>query len=123
MTEQTEVAKIRALALLAGIKPNEVHELPNGYWPDCAGYTEIRAENPWLLFVCDGGTFTIGWRKRVLSVAWTHGDADPITEDDLKWITHDPRMFHAYGWSQALLFLARVVEQLNKAHEVKHRKE
>ena len=95
--------KIMALVLLAGMKHTEAHKLPNGY---CRTNPE-----PWMLFVVEGGTFTIGWRKRVISVEWTVKDADPITEEDLKWITHGPRHFHAYDYQQALLFLTRVVKQ------------
>lgn len=104
--------KIKALALLAGIEASEIHELPNGYWPEHENYAQIRRDNPWFLFICKGGTYTIGWRKRVISCSWTLGDADPITEEDLKWITHGKDYFHAHGYSQALSFLSRVVEQL-----------
>jgi hypothetical protein len=104
--------KIMALALLSGIEPNEVHELPNGYWPE--SYVEERKVDPWFLFVCDGGTFTIGWRKRVLSVTWTQADANPITEESEQWITHGPRYFHAYDWIQAVRYLSHVVGQLDK---------
>lgn len=97
--------RILALALLAGVPYTEVHELPNGYLAS-------RTDDPWLLFVCAGRTFRMGWRKRVLHVEWTNGLAAPISEPDLQWISHDDNYFHAWNWPQALTFLSRVVDQL-----------
>lgn len=98
--------KLMAVALLAGLEYTEVHKLPNAYWPN--------SPDPWLLFVCDGGTVTMGWRKRVLHVEWTIGDADAIEDEDLKWISHASRFFHAWDWIQAVRFLSRVVDQLKQ---------
>ena len=97
--------QLRALVLLSGMEYSEVHTLPNGY--DSRG----GRDDPWLLFIVKGGTFTLGWRKRVINVEWTVADADPITEEDQKWITHSLRNFHAWGYAQALHFLIRVVDQ------------
>jgi hypothetical protein len=108
------IEKFKALALLANLEWTETHELPNGYWPDCEEYADIRKQYPWLLFVCPNGTVTMGWRKRVICVSWTLGNADPIEDENLKSITHDKDFFHAYNMPQALTFLTKVIQDLKE---------
>lgn len=109
----TVLAKLRALVLLSGLETLEEHVIGNAY--------NSSREDPWLILVCPKGTLKIGWRKRVIGATWTFGDAEPITEDDLQWITHGPDHFHAYGYEQALTFLSRVVKNAVSEQEVEVR--
>lgn len=87
---------------MAGFEVKSVHELPNGYWPPA--YTDLREKYPWWLMETDIGLVKIGWRKRVIQISWTDtAYRGTVTDDDT---TKNEDMVHAWGYSQALAYLA-----------------
>lgn len=104
--------KMLALFLLADIHVDGVWQLPNGYWPECDGYHEIRRENPWWLVRTKAGLIEIGWRKRVISINWKDtGLSVVVTEEN---VTKEWYMVHAWSYPKAIEYLgilSRLIDQ------------
>ncbi len=111
MTDTSDIEKFKALFVLAGIAVTNVHELPNGYWPE--SYADLRKAHPWALMITEYGPIKIGWRKRVLNINWADtGIRTIITEDDT---TKDEQMVHAWSYVKALEYLT----DLRRLHTAK----
>ncbi len=92
-----------SLFTLAGMKPETMWELPNGYWPRHANYQEIRDANPWWLVRTEFGLIKIGWRKKVVQIDWEDTKSRfMLTDDD---VTKDESMVHAWTIPKALEYL------------------
>lgn len=63
-------------------------------------------DDPWLLIQTEYGVIIIGNRKRVIHIEWTFCEyRGIITEDE---VTKMPDMVHAWGYSNALLYLTNL---------------
>lgn len=108
-----ERKELDALLLLAGIEPVAVHQLENRYWPDCEAYAQIRRKTPWWLVQTKAGLVVIGWRKRVISIDWSDTPVRAlVTADDT---TKGEDHVHAWGYGDAVKYLARLRPALNTA--------
>lgn len=58
-----------SILTLAGLRPERMWELANGYWPDAPTYDDVRC--PWWLAKTGIGLIRLGWRKRVLEIDWS----------------------------------------------------
>lgn len=111
MTAQINKAKTEAVFLLADIKTEKFHQLPNGY---CGDGCEFCRERPWWLVETEFGLIKIGWRKRVISIEWEstklkiHGKE--VLAKGEEWVTNWETGVHAYGWIKATEYLARFSE-------------
>ena len=99
--------KMLALFLLADIQVLGQDEIPNEYWPRHPDYLELRDKSPWWLVYTEFGTMKIGWRKRVIAIAWDRfpgyaASAVIVTEDD---VTKDEHYVHAYSELKAVEYL------------------
>lgn len=85
----------------AGFQDFHMTEIPNQYCP--CDYCE-----PWQEVTTRIGKFTIGWRKRVISIDWGRRDYTCLfeKEDVTKWDTG----IHAWGNDKAAEYLKRVLE-------------
>jgi hypothetical protein len=94
-------AETESILTLAGLPPERMWELANGYWPLAPEYDDVR--RPWWLAMTSLGLIRIGWRKRVLSIDW---EATPhrhvVTSDD---VTKDDTGVHAYSTAKAVEYL------------------
>lgn len=101
--------KVLALFLLGNFEVESVRKIANQYWSDPTNV------DPWWIVKTEFGTFTIGWRKRVMNIDWTdtelrvgssvdrHGDVlNPITTDE---VTTSHTNIHASGYSKAVEYL------------------
>ena len=105
MTEE----QARAIFTLAGIEVKNLYRLPNGYWPDCPDYKEIRDQNPWwLVNTVKYGLIKIGCRKRVISIDWEDTLCRfSVTTDD---VTKEDWMVHAWTYYKAVEYLTNFVQ-------------
>jgi hypothetical protein len=95
-----------AILMLAGLKPERMWELANGYWPNTPAYDDVR--RPWWLAQTSVGLIQIGWRKRVLAIDWSAtGIAIIVTTDE---VTKDTTMVHAYSQEKAVEYLKKLRE-------------
>lgn len=105
MREESQ-AEVESVLTLAGLKPERMWELANGYWPLAPTYDDVR--KPWWLAQTSLGLIRIGWRKRVMSLEW---DATPhrgvVTDDE---VTKSETMVHAYAPAKAVEYLTRLRE-------------
>jgi hypothetical protein len=107
-TESREEAM--SILTLAGIKPERMWELANGYWPDAPTYDDVRT--PWWLAQTSIGLIRIGWRKRVLEIDWSATSTlVTVTEDD---VTKGLTMVHAYSQAKAVEYLTSLREAAQK---------
>ncbi len=94
-------AEAESICTLAGLPPERMWELANGYWPLAPQYDEAR--RPWWLVQTAIGLIRMGWRKRVMSIEW---DATPhrcvVTIDN---VTKDDTMVHASSVAKAVEYL------------------
>jgi hypothetical protein len=104
VTETRE--EVTSILTLAGLRPERMWELANGYWPLAPTYDDVRS--PWWLAQTSIGLIRIGSRKRVISIDW---EATPIeatvTDDD---VSKGPKMVHAYSTAKAVEYLTRLRE-------------
>lgn len=99
LTERTKL-----LALFP--QPIYVEELPNGY---CCQW--CCKHLPWFKVTTRVGVFTIGWRKRVISIDWfeTRGTK---TSDELfanENVTKHERGIHAWGPEKAYDYIQAII--------------
>jgi hypothetical protein len=98
--------KVRSLFNLTGIPVLRIWELPNGYWPKT--YLEERARDPWWLVLTSRGPIEIGWRKRVIHIAWDATDIRlVVTEDE---VTKSETNVHAWTMVKAVEYLTTLGE-------------
>lgn len=95
--------ELEAILTLAGISVEGLHKIRNPYWPDHQQYDQLRADFPWWAVKVDGGTITIGWRKRVIAINWIDTNRrGSITRDD---VTKDNNSVHAWGNAKAVEYM------------------
>jgi hypothetical protein len=111
VTETRE--EVTSILTLAGLKPERMWELANGYWPLAPSYDDVRS--PWWLAQTSIGLIRIGSRKRVISIEWDACKVRGIvTTDD---VTKGETMVHAWSTSKAVEYLQRL-RQLDAAKPV-----
>lgn len=99
---------VRAIFLLSGIPILSIHEITNKYWPKVPDYDRIRIESPWFLVGTSFGLIEIGWRKRVISIDWTHTNVRKIvTSDD---VTKDSGFVHAWSYLKAVEYMTNFAD-------------
>ena len=107
-TESREEAT--SILTLAGLKPERMWELANGYWPDAPTYDDVRT--PWWLAQTSIGLVRLGWRKRVLEIDWSATSTQvTVTEDD---VTKELTMVHAYSQAKAVEYLTSLRKAAQK---------
>jgi hypothetical protein len=105
MREETR-AESASIFILAGLKPDRMWELANGYWPDTPAYDDVR--HPWWLAQTCIGMIRIGWCKRVLAIDWNATKIRGIvTYDD---VSKSETMVHAWSVDKAVQYLSRLRE-------------
>ncbi len=80
-------------------------EIPNGY---CSRF--CCSQRPWYVVTTESGRVTIGWRKRVIQIAWDSsvgGDSKDLFPDEV--VTKEGRMIHAYGYEKAKEYIRRLL--------------
>lgn len=92
-----------SLFTLAGIPVIRTWDLSNRYWPVCADYLQLRADNPWWLMQTHVGLIEIGWRKRVIAVDWSDTPVRVIVTKDN--VTVSETNVHAWSMEDALKYL------------------
>ncbi len=102
--------EMRALMLLAGFDVIKSERRPNGYWPDCPDYDELRRQSPWWSVVTPHGQIILGDRKRVCEIGWALRQkitAEEVSTDDVTKYRHS---IHAWSRVDALRHLTRLRE-------------
>lgn len=99
-------AEVESILTLAELKPERMWELANGYWPDTPCYDDVR--RPWWLAQTSIGLIRLGWRKRVLEIAWEATEVRGIVTDDDT--TKGETMVHAWGVAKAVAYVTRLRE-------------
>ena len=96
--------EVASILTLAGLRPERMWELANGYWPLAPSYDDVRS--PWWLAQTSIGLVRIGWRKRVVEIDWeATGIKAVVTEDD---VTKGATMVHAWTTAKAVEYLQRL---------------
>lgn len=92
--------RLKAMFTLASIDiACEPLKLQNQYWQ---GW-DTKYYHPWWFVKTAFGWIEIGWRKRVISIDWTHTNIRAIvTADD---VTKDMTLVHAYSEEKAIEYL------------------
>jgi hypothetical protein len=105
MRKETE-DEATSILTLAGLRPERMWELANGYWPDAPAYDEVRC--PWWLAMTRIGLIRIGWRKRVIAIDWDATKVRVIvTSDD---VTKGDTMVHAWSIAKAVEYLTAIAK-------------
>jgi hypothetical protein len=103
-------AEVESILTLAGLKPERMWELANGYWPLAPIYDDVR--RPWWLAQTSLGLIQAGWRKRVIAIDW---EATPhrhiVTIDD---VTKGGTLVHASSASKAVEYLTALRKAATK---------
>ena len=105
--------EVTSILTLAGLRPERMWELANGYWPLSPRYDDVRS--PWWLAQTSIGLIRIGSRKRVLSIEWDACKVRGIVTED--YVTKEDTMVHAWSAAKAVEYLQRLREMaddLNK---------
>jgi len=106
---------VDALFLLAGIPVLSKQCLPNGYWPQVPDYKALREDSPWFLVTTPFGPVQIGWRKRVIAIAWPQTPVRAhITHDD---VTQSATEVHAWTYPKAVEYLAALAKAVEDAKD------
>lgn len=80
-----------------------MHELVNQYWRNTP---ELQKQWPWWLAMTDIGPVIVGWRNRVIAIAWSDTPKRGIvTQDD---VTKDETLVHAWSYAKAVEYLAEL---------------
>jgi hypothetical protein len=87
----------------AGFKPFYVADVENGYWPD--GYKDEVFYTPWHRVTTPGLVFTIGLRKRVLSIDWKETSNVMLTLPEGDNVTSGAGYVHAWSGAKAVEYL------------------
>ena len=102
--------EVTSILTLAGLKPERMWELANGYWPDAPTYDDVRTS--WWLAQTSIGLVRLGWRKRVIEIDWNEtGIKATVTEDD---VTKGSTVVHAYSQAKAVEYPTRLREAAQK---------
>jgi len=104
----TEEAFFRDVFTQAGFALYVLHHLPNGYSSESA--------RPWFRVETEIGVFTLGWRKRVISINWAevpHGDKNIMALFETEDVTKDPVSIHAWSKEKAVEYLSKIREALS----------
>ena len=89
----------------AGLYP-DLRAIPNRY-----GSEDRRG--PWFLVSSPIGDIRLGWRKRVIEIAWTEGpDARELFADEP--VTKSRSLVHAYSCDDALKYLTQILAAASK---------
>ena len=96
----------------AHFPPGYITAIRNGYWGETCELSAL----PWYEYRCEIGTVSIGWRKRVISIAWEAipGRLAPIEVEDN--VTKGTNFIHAWGLEKALEYLGKIRNALLEAH-------
>lgn len=95
--------EVDAIMMLAGVTILGQNQIRNPYWPDHPDYDRMRERFPWWAVHVDGGTITIGWRKKVIAIDWSGTNRrGTITKDD---VTKDDSLVHAWGFGKAVEYM------------------
>lgn len=82
-----------------------VEEIPNGY---CS--RACCSQKPWYVVTTRKGRITIGWRKRVINIAWEPSVAGPaemlFPQEE---VTKLERSIHAWGYDKAKQYVQRLL--------------
>jgi hypothetical protein len=98
--------EVTSILTLAGLRPERMWELANGYWPLAPDYDDVRS--PWWLAQTSIGLIRIGNRKRVMSIEWDACQVrGVVTTDD---VTKGETMVHAWTTAKAVEYLTRLRE-------------
>lgn len=81
--------------------------------------TKNRYENsysapPWFMVTTEMGFFVVGWRKRVIHIAWHDIELPAGHFDDLGNITHGHDHVHAWSAEKAVEYLRRIRENATR---------
>lgn len=109
--ERLDSAKEEKNKLLALFpQPIFVEEIPNGY---CA--KACCRHLPWFVVTTKVGRFTIGWRKRVISIEWTQtvGTKDAKTLFGDEGVTAYDKVVHAYSYDKAREYICKIMESVS----------
>lgn len=83
-----------------------VDEIPNGY---CNRW--CCTQKPWYVVTTTKGRFTIGWRKRVISIEWEPRVNINTAEEIFPGedVTKVERLIHAWGYEKAQEYISRLL--------------
>lgn len=72
-------------------------------------YSRHDEAEPWMMLVTSRGRIKVGWRRRVISIDWTHSTltAPPFLFADER-VTQSGTGIHAYGADKAVEYLRRL---------------
>lgn len=104
--EVTEAVAQEKRGLLALFPADCGHkEISNGY--------DERSIRPWFAVYTNRGMFVVGWRKRVISLDWSHGLIRETAEELFpnEDVTKSGRMIHAWGYDKAREYVARLLSR------------
>jgi len=96
----------------AGFQGFRLEAVPNGYCP-------CEVCGPWFRVHTALGAFTVGWRKRVISVEWPDVLRDLLPLFEEEEVTKDARSIHAWGKEKAKDYLRRILGHVaaSEVHE------
>ncbi|MGN7710812.1 hypothetical protein [Agrobacterium radiobacter] len=86
--------EVEAALLLAGLETYDVVAIPNGY-----GSEDYRG--PWWSCHTIYGRIRIGWRKRVIEIAWENEVRITVKDD----VTQGDTLIHAYSHAKTVEYL------------------
>ncbi|MBI2121911.1 MAG: hypothetical protein HYT98_02205 [Candidatus Sungbacteria bacterium] len=93
--------QFRDVLTKAGFANTILKSIPNQYCPceHCA---------PWFVVRTEHGTFTIGWRKRVINIDWKATGKNFLPLFDDQDVTKDNHLIHAWGYEKATEYFTRI---------------
>jgi hypothetical protein len=104
---QENIVKMQGLFHLAGFEFIHAEVIDNQYSEHPVYYAD-----PWQVVTTTKGLFTIGWRKRVISIDWskayTKKTADELFPDED--VTKYDQLIHAWGYDKAVEYLTKLCE-------------
>lgn len=91
-----------------------VEEIPNGY---CSRW--CCKHLPWFKITTPVGRFTVGWRKRVISIDWseTVGTQDSKTLFAFEDVTKDEKLIHAWSVEKATGYILTIISSANSVQK------
>lgn len=79
--------------------------IPNEYWPGACDYGES-----WFLVQVPFGVIKVGWRKRVIELAWHKANLETQPDFSKEDVTRENRMIHAWGFVKLVEYLTKIRE-------------